>query len=234
MSKTSEEYKRLTITEFTRAVRVYEKDNAGVYKICRKDYPDILRELEQEPFTDLLDAGCGPGSMIAILEEKIPGKHYTGIDLTPAMIEDARGKNLPDAEFVIGDCENLPFPDDRFDVILCSNSAHHYPDLEKFYQSVYRCLRPNGRLILRDFTSDSRIIRWLAAHLEMPLAHALGHGDVDMLHRDEVQRGLEAAGMKVEKNEIRKGGRLHLVARKPLHSSLSFPESDTGVREKQG
>lgn len=215
MPKTSAEYKNLTIKEFTKAEQVYEKNNAGIYKICRKDYPDILRELELEPFEDLLDAGCGPGSMIAILEEKMPGKHYTGMDLTPAMIEEAGRKHLPDAEFITGDCENMPFPDDSFDVILCSNSAHHYPEIEKFYQSVCRCLRPGGRLILRDFTSDNPIIRWAVAHLEMPLAHASGHGDVDMLHRDEVQRGLEAVGMKVEKNEIRRGGRLHLVARKP-------------------
>lgn len=217
MPKTSSEYKNLTIREFTEAERIYEKKNAGIYNICRKDYPDILEELKQEPFTDLLDAGCGPEPMIEILEEKMPGKHYVGIDLTPAMIENARHKNLPDAEFVTGDCENLPFSDNSFDVIICANSAHHYPDIDRFYQSVYRCLRPGGRLILRDFTSDNPLIRWMATHLEMPLAHMAGHGDVDMLHREEVQQGLESAGMNVEKNEIRKGGRLHLVARKPTN-----------------
>lgn len=215
MPKTSAEYKSLTLKEFTQAAGAYEKKNAGIYNVCRKDYPDILEELEREPFEDLLDAGCGPGPMIAILQEKMPGKRYVGIDLTPAMIDAANSKNLPDAEFVVGDCENLPFPPDSFDVILCANSAHHYPEIEKFYQSAYRCLRPGGRLIMRDFTSDSTVVRWLATHFEMPLAHAFGHGDVDMLHRDKVQRGLEAAGMKVEKNEIRRGNRLHLVARKP-------------------
>lgn len=153
--------------------------------------------------------------MIAILAEKIPGKHYVGIDLTPSMIDSAKKKNIHGAEFTVGGCENLPFPDNSFDVILCSDSAYHYPEIEKFYHSVYRCLRPHGRLILRDFTSDNIIIRWLATHMEMPLAHISGYGDVDMLHRDEVQKRLEDAGMKIEKNEIRKGGWLHLVARKP-------------------
>lgn len=160
--------------------------------------------------------------MIEILKEKIPGKHYVGIDLTAAMIENARRKNLPDAQFVTGDCENLPFKDNAFDVIICANSAHHYPDIDRFYHSVYRCLRPGGRLILRDFTSENLLIRWMATHLEMPLAHITGHGDVDMLHREEVQQGLEAAGMTVEKNEIRKGGRLHLVARKPVTKNTNI------------
>lgn len=215
MLRTDAEYKDLTVREFTKAERVYESKNAGIYSICRRDYPDILAELEGEPFEDLLDAGCGTGAMIEILENEMPGRHYVGIDLTPAMIAHAKSKNLPNAEFVVGDCEDLPFPDGSFDVIICANSAHHYPDIERFYQSVARCLRPGGRLILRDFTSDNPMVRWAATHVEMPLAHAFGHGDVDMLHRDEIQRGLEAVDMQVETNEIRRGSRLHLVARKP-------------------
>lgn len=55
---TNEEYKKLSIKEFTKAASVYESDRAGIYEMCKKDYPDILEELEKEPFTDLLDAGC--------------------------------------------------------------------------------------------------------------------------------------------------------------------------------
>ena len=54
--------------------------------------------------------------------EKYPDRHYTGLDLTPAMIEQARKKNIPNAEFVVGDCENFPFDENAFDVIICSNS----------------------------------------------------------------------------------------------------------------
>lgn len=39
--------------------------------MCKKDYPDILEELEKEPFNDLLDAGCGPAPMISLLSEKL-------------------------------------------------------------------------------------------------------------------------------------------------------------------
>lgn len=56
---TSEEYKQLSIKEFTKAAGIYEGKRAGIYEMCKKDYPDILAELEKEPFTDLLDAGCG-------------------------------------------------------------------------------------------------------------------------------------------------------------------------------
>ena len=41
---TDKEYKELSIKEFTKAARVYETDDAGVYRMCRKDDPDVLEE----------------------------------------------------------------------------------------------------------------------------------------------------------------------------------------------
>ena len=83
---------KLSINEFTKAAGRYESNHAGIYEMCKKDYPDILEELEKEPFRDLLDAGCGPAPMISLLSEKYPDRHYTGLDLTPAMIEQAKRK----------------------------------------------------------------------------------------------------------------------------------------------
>ena len=154
----NEEYKKLSIAEFTKVAGRYESNHAGIYEMCKKDYPDILEELEKEPFRDLLDAGCGPAPMISLLSKKYPDRHYTGLDLTPAMIEQAKKKNISNATFVVGDCENFPFENDSFDAIICSMSFHHYPDPQAFFDSVKRCLRPNGRLILRDVTSDNKVI----------------------------------------------------------------------------
>ena len=98
----NEEYKKLSISEFTKAAGRYESNHAGIYEMCKKDYPDILEELEKELFNDLLDAGCGPAQMISLLSEKYPDRHYTGLDLTPAMIEQAKKKNIPNATFVVG------------------------------------------------------------------------------------------------------------------------------------
>lgn len=47
--------------------------------------------------------------MISLLSEKYPNRHYTGLDLTPAMIEQAKKKNIPNANFVVGDCEKKSF-----------------------------------------------------------------------------------------------------------------------------
>ena len=216
----NEEYKKLSIKEFTKAAGRYESSHAGIYEMCKKDYQDILEELEKEPFRDLLDAGCGPAPMISLLAEKYPDRHYTGLDLTPAMIEQAKKKNISNATFVVGDCENFPFEKDSFDAIICSMSFHHYPDPQAFFDSVKRCLRPNGRLILRDVTSDNKVLVWLMNTLEMPLANICGHGDVQVPTRDVVIKCCKKAGLKVEKFEIRKGMRMHCVVRKPMGKAI--------------
>ena len=77
-----------------------------------------------------------------------------------------------------------------------------------------RCLRSNGRLILRDVTSDNKVLVWLMNTLEMPLANICGHGDVRVPTRDVVMKCCRKAGLKVEKFEIRKGMRMHCVVRK--------------------
>ena len=211
---TNEEYKELSIQEFTKAAGRYEGKQAGIYEMCKKDYPDILAELEREPFSDLLDAGCGPAPMIALLSEKYPDRHYTGLDLTPAMIEQAKKKQLPNATFVVGDCENFPFAENSFDAIICSMSFHHYPNPQAFFDSVKRCLRPGGRLILRDVTCDNRLIVWFMDKVELPLANLLGHGDVHVPTRGLIAECCRKAGLKMERFEVRKGMRLHCVVRK--------------------
>ncbi len=177
-------------------------------------FPEILEELEKESFTDLLGAGCGSAPMISLLAEKYPDRHYTGLDLTPAMIEQAKKKNMPNATFVVGDCENFPFEKDSFDAIICSMSFHHYPNPQAFFDSVKRCLRPNGRLILRDMSSGNKVFVWLMNTLGMPLINICGHGDFQMPTRDMVMKCCQKAGLTMEKFEIRKGKRMHCVVRK--------------------
>ena len=209
------DYKALTIKEFSGAAKVYETDEAGVYRMCRKDYPDVLAELEKEPFNSLLDCGCGTAPMLELLKAKYPDRRYTGIDQTPEMIEVAKAKGLPGVELVVGDCEKLPFPDGSFDAVICCQSFHHYPNVQDFFDSVSRVLRPGGRLILRDMTAKTGAMRWFFNHVELPLVHLTGHGDVHVYSVDEVRRLCARAGLSLERGEKRGFFRLHCVARKP-------------------
>ena len=41
-------------------------------------------------------------------------------------------------------------PDNSYDAVICCQSFHHYPNVQNFFHSVYRVLRPGGRLIRRE------------------------------------------------------------------------------------
>ena len=210
---TPEQYKQLSIREFTKAAKIYETNHAGIYEICKDDYPPMLAELERDSFDTVLDVGCGTGPVIELLSKKYPGKHFVGLDITPAMIEVAQLKKLPNAEFIVGDAENLPFGDGNFDAVLCANSFHHYPNPGAFLREAHRVLRPGGKLILRDYTSND-IAVWLMNTFELPLARLAGHGDVRILKLGEFRELVEAAGFAIEQLAAQKGFRAHLVAKK--------------------
>ncbi len=213
---TDQEYKKLSIREFDCVAAKFDDNDPSVYNLCRKDYPDVLAEVVKEPFSDLLDAGCGTGATLGLFNRDHPCKNYTGIDLSEKMIEAAKRKHLDGIRFVAGDCENLPFEDSSFDVVTCSMSFHHYPNPGKFFASLRRVLRSGGRLILRDMASGSKLLMWLMNRVEIPLLNRfMGKGDVHVYSRADIQCLCDASGLELERYEIRKGLRLHCVVRKP-------------------
>ncbi len=213
---TSEEYKKMSEKEFDRAAAKFDDDDLSIYNVCRKDYPEVLAEAVREPFSDLLDAGCGTGAMLAMFKRDYPEGNYTGVDLSEKMIETANKKQIDGIRFVAGDCENLPFEDNSFDVVTCSLSFHHYPNPEKFFMSLHRVLRPGGRFILREMAPSNKVLLWLMNHIQLPIVNLILHkGDVHVYSRDDIQRLCEISGMKLELYEPRKGLRQHCVIRKP-------------------
>ena len=145
--------------------------------MCKNDYPHILKEIKKCNFKTLLDAGCGTAPMISLLSKEYNDKKYTGIDLSPKMIKEAQKKDLPNTKFIVGDCENLPFEENSFDIVINSQSFHHYPNPQNFFNSVYKVLRFGGKLILRDNTANKPLV-WLVNHIEMPIANITGHGEL--------------------------------------------------------
>ena len=62
----------------------------------------LLHDLPAGGYRYVIDMGCGPGFTTALLREAVPHSFTTGIDASPAMIDDAR-ERVPDAFFAVGD-----------------------------------------------------------------------------------------------------------------------------------
>ena len=89
--------------------------------------------------TAALEIGCGTG----IFTEKVYAKTHadiTAIDLSPALLEQARTK-LPDVKFLVENAMSLSFEDNTFDVVYGSSVLHHL-DMPAALSEFYRVLRP--------------------------------------------------------------------------------------------
>jgi len=111
------------------------------------------------PGSDVLDAACGTARHGAYIAGK--GHRLTGLDRSPDMLAKARAK-LPDATFMEGDLEALPFEDARFDAVLCGLALVHLPKLDKAMAEFARVLRPGGRLIVSDVHPMPILLGWQA------------------------------------------------------------------------
>lgn len=79
-----------------------------------------------------------------------------GLDLSPSAIAFCqRAHRYPNAQFVQGDAEHLPFEKEAFDAVTNVESLHSYPHLYRFYDEVNRVLKPGGKFLYGDISAES-------------------------------------------------------------------------------
>ena len=137
-SMKNEEYKKLSIKEFTKAAGRYESSYAGIYEMCKKDYPDIQEELEKEPFRDLLDAGCGPAPMISLLAEKYPEAQVVGNVKTFNMIPQFFTFDLEGRKVVVKEGDTLSLGSHTLQFVMAP--MVHWPEVMVAYETSEKIL----------------------------------------------------------------------------------------------
>ena len=122
-----------------------------------------VEALEPPPGGAVLEVGFGPGHALEMLAQTRPLSLVAGVDHSELMVETARRRLAKTRGFAAldlrcGDAGELPFPDERFDLVYAVNSFHQWPAKDDAVAEMAGVLKPGGDLVLsiRDFRMEGR------------------------------------------------------------------------------
>ena len=157
--------KKNIIKNFSRAALTYDKHADLQKEVCR----ELLFYIQspagasfKEGFISphsgegmrILDAGCGTGAGLSLLEKLHPGAFITGCDIAHPMLLAARRKNTP-AKLITSDCEALPLKGASFDIVFSSLTLQWVSSMVRAFSEVHRVLKPGGAFIFSTLGPDT-------------------------------------------------------------------------------
>jgi ubiquinone/menaquinone biosynthesis C-methylase UbiE len=198
-----DEQRRLILDQFSRQAvpfsEMHARDDAEIHEL-------LIRTAGIGPADEVLDVACGPG-LVACEVAKV-ARHVTGIDLTPAMIDQARARQsslrLSNLTWIVGDAQPLPLPDVAFSRVITRYSFHHFSDTKGVFAEMVRCCKPGGRVTVCDvFTTSAEQAEAydrLEKHRDPSHTHALQMAELEALFGglSDVRRAFYKYPVKVE------------------------------------
>ena len=114
------------------------------------------------PGERVLDLGSGAGTDSLVAAQMVgPQGSVTGIDMTPEMLSKARTAAVEmgaaNVAFVESEAEQLPFPDESFDVVISNGVIDLIPDKDAVFAELFRVLVPGGRMQVADVTIQNPV-----------------------------------------------------------------------------
>ncbi|MCK4796359.1 MAG: class I SAM-dependent methyltransferase [Spirochaetes bacterium] len=129
---------------------------------------------------EVLDFGCAGGVQLdKYFNYKKLQYKYNGCDISENLLKVAQ-KYKPDCKFTLLNGIDIPYEDKKYDIIFCLGVLHHVPDIKKYIFELYRILKPEGYLFIRE-----------------PMWIPIGKGD------SPFERGIPVKDMKQYLNELK-------------------------------
>ncbi|MGK7945910.1 MAG: class I SAM-dependent methyltransferase [Microcystaceae cyanobacterium] len=157
--------------------------------------------------SSILDLCCGGGQTTRYL---VPlSEQVTGLDASPVALKRAK-KAVPQANYVEGLAEDLPFDDNSFDLVHTSVALHEMTadQLQQIFKGVYRVLKPNGVFAFIDLHAPTNPILWPPLAIFMQLFET---ETAWQLLKIDLQQTLEEIGFKNGKQSLYVGGSLQTI-----------------------
>jgi ubiquinone/menaquinone biosynthesis C-methylase UbiE len=219
----------------------FEKTIPGVYERYLGPYLYepyslyVTNRIKDRP-KQVLEIGAGTGRLTNHLAQKIgPEAKLTAMDINPAMLDIAKQKvNEPNVEFLVADAQDLPFHDNKFDVVVCQFGFMFLPEKQKGFNEAWRVLKPGGQFI---FVTWDKAENNITLHIsQQTILHFLkatpppffGRAYSSMNNPEELRSYAEVAGF--ENVTVQK---ITLVGQSPtaMDAAIGFVEGNAIIHE---
>jgi len=118
-----------------------------------------------KPGQQVLDLAGGTGDLTILMAPQVGADgHIVLSDINAAMLQNGRGHLLDrgisgNVTFAQANAEQLPFPDNSFDLVTMAFGLRNVTDKQRALESIYRVLRPGGRLLVLEFSRPAAALR---------------------------------------------------------------------------
>ncbi len=140
--------------------------------IMRRLFPEsriktaLIAQARIQPGQDVLDVGCGTGTLTLMIKQIQPDAGVNGLDMDPQILDIARRKAEQTGVTIVlqqGTATCLPYPDESFDHVFASLMLHHLTqqDKQQALREAFRVLKPGGELHIADFGKPQDLAMWL-------------------------------------------------------------------------
>ena len=168
------------------------RDWAVVEDAQMPTYETAIDRLDLGPGRLVLDLGCGTGAFLRAAADR--GADVAGLDAAEGLLAVAR-ERVPEAVLVAGDMQDLPFADERFDVVTGFSSLFFADDMTRALSEARRVCKPGGTVLVQVFGRPERCSLETMKRAVMPLLGLEGdeppYWRFDLLEQIARDAGLE-------------------------------------------